>query len=74
VVADPSQAEDCDQARFLGSVGMDAYPDQSTSLDIAPAFGVGRMRYVTKDWQSFNMLNVPGGDEAYLRSNPPPLD
>jgi hypothetical protein len=48
------------------------YPDLSLSLEIAPALGHGRMRYLTKDWQSFNMVVVPNNDPSYLVQNPPP--
>jgi len=75
ITADTALAVDCEQARFIANVGTDVYPNQSEQPGIAPAIAQGRFRYVTKDWQWFNVIDAPDGNNAsYLRSDPPPLN
>jgi len=66
VVADTSQAEDCNQARYLHGSGVDAYPDESTSLEIAPAIAQGRMRLLTPDWEWVSTYYAPNMDPGLL--------
>ena len=66
VVADPSRAEDCNQARLLQGTGLDAYPDESTSLQIAPEIAEGRMRLLTPDWEWVSTYYAPNMDPALL--------
>lgn len=75
VTADASLPTDCDQARFIANVGTDVYISQGDEPIIAPAIATGRFRRVTKDWQWFNVINAPdGNDSAYVLSDPPPLN
>ena len=74
IVDDPNEPDDRDEARIILDIGgdywatMDAQWDQwKTNGDI----GIGRFKFVTNCWQSFNMHTL--SPEA-LRENPPPLD
>ena len=74
IVDDPNEPDDRSEARIILDIGgdywatMDAQWDQwKTNGDI----GIGRFKFVTNCWQSFNMHTL--SPEA-LRENPPPLD
>ncbi|MCU0513783.1 MAG: hypothetical protein MUE40_14590 [Anaerolineae bacterium] len=74
IVDDPARPDDREQARYVLSVGGDYWrslaaewsADWTTVGDAA----IGRFRYVTPEWQSFNMTTVSA---AVLCANPPPL-
>jgi hypothetical protein len=74
ILHDPTQVDDRAQARYLMSVGADYWraldaewrADWSANGDVA----IGRFRYITNEWQAFNMTTVP---LATLCANPPPL-
>jgi hypothetical protein len=74
VVGDLALPDDRAQARYLLSVGADYWrdlvvawqADWSANGDVA----IGRFRYITNEWQSFNMTTVPA---EVLCANPPPL-
>jgi len=75
IVADPNGPEDCDRARFIMNVGTDVYEGVAGSVETAPAIDEGRFRYVTKDWQWFNVAQFPGNnDMGYLDAHPLPLN
>ena len=72
VVNDSNLPDDRDKARYLMSVGGDwwqsltaQWDNWKTNWDI----GIGRFRYITPEWKSFNMYSVPADT---LRNNPPP--
>jgi hypothetical protein len=73
VLGDPKGPDDRSKARYLLGMGADYWlsqtaqwkSDWSTVGDVA----VGRHKFVTSEWQSFNMTSL-SADE--LRRNPPP--
>jgi hypothetical protein len=74
VVADPSRPDDRDRARYLLGMGADYWLDEHAVWDefkTNGGVGIGRFKYVTKAWRSFNMTTL---SETELRRNPPPLD
>jgi hypothetical protein len=77
IVDDPTRPDDRSHARYILSVGADLWRDTVIEYDRDennPDMGMGRFRYVTPDWQSFNMLYMRGGiDPSRFLSNPPPL-
>lgn len=78
VIDDPSLPDDRFKARYLLNMGADLWRDTTIDFDKEennPDLGMGRFKYVTTGWQSFNMLYVVGGiDENVFRENPPPLN
>ncbi|MCU0497750.1 MAG: hypothetical protein MUF87_10395 [Anaerolineae bacterium] len=74
ILEDLALPDDRSQARYLMSMGGDYWldlaaewqSDWSTVGDVA----IGRFRYITPEWQAFNMTTVP---PAQLCANPPPL-
>lgn len=73
IVADPNQPDDRANARYLMNVGADywlkdAHWDHLKNNNDA---GIGRFKYVTPAWQSFNMTTLSG---VALRRNPPPMN
>ena len=74
VVDDPSKPDDRDQAHLLLSMGGDYWLDLNAQWDQWKTNGdiaIGRFRYVTSQWQAFNMTTL---NEAELRKNPPPIE
>ncbi len=74
VVDDPNQPDDRAQARYLLGAGGDYWLSQKavwffwkTNNDIA----IGRFKYVTMDWQAFNMITLSA---AEIRRDPPPIE
>ena len=74
IVADETLPDDRDAAKLMFSAGadywlsLDAGWDQwKTNGDI----GIGRFRYLTKNWQAFNMHSLTA---KQLKNNPPPFD
>lgn len=73
VVDDPSLPDDRAQARYLMGMGGDywlegaAWDHLKSNNDAA----IGRFKFVTPAWQSFNMTTLSG---SVLRRNPPPLN
>lgn len=75
IVDNAKQPDDRDQAKYLLSMGADYWQsvnaqwkaDWSANGDV----GIGRFKYVRKNWQAFNMTTL---SEAELRKNPPPLN
>lgn len=73
VIDDATKPDDRDKAKYLMSVGGDwwqsltaPWDNYKTNCDI----GIGRFRFITSDWKSFNMYSVPADS---IRSNPPPF-
>jgi hypothetical protein len=74
IADDPASPDDRAEARLLLAMGADYWraadaewqPDWSTVGDVA----IGRFRFVTEDWQSFNMTTASA---ALLCAHPPPL-
>ena len=77
VVDDLSLPDDRSQARYLLNMGGDLWRNTTVDYDTeenSPAIGMGRFKYVTTGWQSFNMLYMEGGlDANLLGENPPPI-
>lgn len=74
VINNPSQADDRSQARYLLDMGGDYWLDLSAQWDNWETngdIGIGRFKYVTTEWQSFNMITL---SEEEIRQNPPPLE
>lgn len=73
IVGDKTKPDDRDTAKYLMSVGGDwwlsltaPWDNWKTNWDI----GIGRFRYITSEWKSFNMYSVPADT---IRNNPPPF-
>ena len=75
ILQDPSMPDDRDQARYIIGAGADYWIDLDTQWGGYCVnnceIGIGRLKYVKKYWQSFNMITMP---EIEIRSNPPPID
>ena len=74
IVADSSQPDDRNSARYLLSVGADYWLSPEAQWDQFKTngeVGIGRFRYVGKAWQSFNMTSLSADQ---LRRSPPPLE
>lgn len=74
ILDDPNGIDDRASARYLLNMGADYWLSLSAQWDQWKTNGgvaMGRFRYVTPEWQSFNMATL---GPAELRANPPPLD
>ncbi len=73
VINELSLPDDRETAKYLLGVGGDYWLNLSAPWDNFKTNGdiaIGRMKYVKKAWQSFNMCTLT---ETELRNNPPPL-
>ncbi len=73
VVDDPTLPDDRSAARYLLGMGGDYWLDADAEWDEFQTNGdiaIGRFKYVTSEWQAFNMTTL---DAQQLRRNPPPL-
>ncbi|MBW4655033.1 MAG: hypothetical protein KME20_18610 [Kaiparowitsia implicata GSE-PSE-MK54-09C] len=73
VVDDPTLPDDRATARYLLGMGGDYWLDADAEWDGFQTNGdiaIGRFKYVTSEWQAFNMTTL---DAQQLRRNPPPL-
>jgi hypothetical protein len=73
VLNDASQPDDRSSARYLLGVGGDYWLSLTAPWDnftTNGGIGVGRLKYVKKEWQAFNICTVA---EATVRGNPPPF-
>jgi len=68
---DPAQPLDMKQARLIMNVGADVYENYEDTPTYAPEIGVGRFKYVTPAWQSFNMTTLK---PSQIRQYPPPVN
>ena len=73
IVNNPALPDDRATAKYLLSIGGDwwqtltiGWDQYKTNSDI----GIGRFRFVTSEWKSFNMYSLP---EDTIRKNPPPF-
>lgn len=73
IMDDKDGVDQRDQAKYLMSVGGDwwesltaVWDNWKTNWDI----GIGRFRFITPEWKSFNMYSVPADT---IRNNPPPF-
>jgi hypothetical protein len=74
VLNDPDGPDDRAEARYLLGMGADYWrgvDGQWDNFKTNGDVGIGRHRFVSIDWQSFNMTSVPAEE---LRLNPPPLE
>jgi hypothetical protein len=74
VLDDHNQPDDREQARYLLSIGGDYWLDLKAEWDYLRTnddIAIGRFKYVTTDWQSFNMTTL---SESEIMQNPPPLE
>ncbi len=65
--------DDTDQARYVLNMGADYWLDLTAEWDYWKTngdAGIGRFKYVTTEWQAFNMITL-SPDE--VRANPPPI-
>lgn len=74
VVDDPSKHDDRSKARYLLGMGGDYWRSLNAQWDanynnVGDA-AIGRMKFVTSDWQAFNMTTLPADE---IRKNPPPI-
>ncbi len=74
VLDNPAAPDDRAKARYLLGMGADYWLDQDIQFQPNYAsnddIGIGRHRFVTRDWQWFNMTTL---SLAELRGAPPPL-
>ena len=64
--------DDRAKAKYVMSVGGDWWQNQTIAWDqwkTNADMGIGRFRFVTPEWKSFNMITIPIDS---LRKNPPP--
>jgi hypothetical protein len=74
IVDDEAKPDDRTQARYVLSMGADYWLDMEAQWDQLKTNGdvaIAKFKYVTPEWQAFNMISVT---EEVLRENPPPLD
>ncbi len=70
---DPNGVDDLDSARYLMGVGGDWWKSMTAQWDnwtTNADMGIGRFRFVTKEWQGHNLITL--SPEETLQ-NPPPL-
>lgn len=73
VIDDAAKPDDREKAKYLMSVGGDWWQSLSAPWDNFKTnadIGIGRFRFITPEWKSFNMYSVPTDT---IRNNPPPF-
>ncbi len=73
ILDDPNGVDDRDSARYLMGVGGDWWESLSAQWDNWTTnwdMGIGRFRFVTKEWQGFNLITL---SPEQTRQFPPPL-
>lgn len=74
IVDDPAKPDDRATARYLLGMGGDYWRSLTAQWDAAfnnvGDAAIGRMKWVTTEWQAFNMTTLPADE---LRKNPPPI-
>lgn len=70
--------DDRDSAKYLVQPGADYWPEvifddatEFASVGYNPGVGIGRIKYVTKEWHAFNMHTVSA---QQINNNPPPFE
>jgi hypothetical protein len=74
VVDNPKKYDDRSVARYLLSMGGDYWLNLTAKWDnwtTNADFGIGKFKYLTTDWQAFNMITLPPDQ---IRDNPPPIE
>jgi hypothetical protein len=75
ILHDPAQPDDRATAQYVLSIGADYWKNLTTGwcADWTCNYdaGIGRFKYVTIEWQAFNMHSLT---EATVRNSPPPLE
>ncbi|MBF2067566.1 MAG: hypothetical protein IGS39_24580 [Calothrix sp. C42_A2020_038] len=74
ILDDAGKPDDRTQARYLLNTGGDYWIDLTTGWDNFKTNGgiaTGRFKYVTTEWQAFNMTTV---EPEQITNNPPPLE
>ena len=73
ILHDESLPDDREEARYMMSIGADYWRSLSVDWDQWKTngdIGIGRFKFVTNDWQAFNMHTL---EETELIDNPPPM-
>lgn len=72
IVDNSNLPDDRDKARILADAGCDVWESLYSRMrgHAEPNVGIGRFKFVTKKWQSFNMISLTA---AQTRKYPPPL-
>lgn len=73
VTDNPQQPDDRSTARYLLSMGGDYWLNLTTQWDQWATngdIGIGKFKYVTPNWQAFNMITL---SPTKIRQNPPPI-
>ncbi|MBD2531223.1 hypothetical protein H6G97_17170 [Nostoc flagelliforme FACHB-838] len=73
VVDNPKKLDDRSKARYLLSMGGDYWLNLTVKWDnwkTNEDFGIGKFKYVTRNWQAFNMITL---SPDQVRRNPPPI-
>ena len=73
ILDDPNRRDDRDKAQMMMGVGSDYWKDLAAPWDQWKTngdIGIGRFRFITNDWQQFNMHTLT---EQQIRDNPPPV-
>ncbi|WP_066382201.1 MULTISPECIES: hypothetical protein [unclassified Anabaena] len=74
IIDDLSKPDDRDRARYLLSIGGDYWSSMRSRWDNFTTnrdFGIGRFKYVTRQWRAFNLTTLSAAD---IIINPPPLE
>jgi len=72
IMNDPSRLDDRSHARYLLSMGGDYWINTMTNLATSKTnrdIGIGRFKYITNKWQSFNMITL---SKKETLAHPPP--
>ncbi|PSB08300.1 hypothetical protein C7B62_17125 [Pleurocapsa sp. CCALA 161] len=73
VIDNSQQVDDRFKARYLLGMGGDYWLSLNAKWDnwtTNGGIGVGKLKYVTNEWQTFNMITL---SPAKIRQNPPPI-
>lgn len=74
ILDDPNEVDDRNIAKYLISVGGDWWESLSAVWDnwtTNADMGIGRFRFITREWKSFNMISIP---IELAERIPPPFD
>ena len=73
ILNDSTAADDRAEAQLMMSAGSDYWLDRAAAWDQWTTngdIGIGRFRFITKDWQTYNMHTM---SDSILANNPPPI-
>lgn len=74
VVDNPKKRDDRSRSRYLLNMGGDYWLNLTARWDNLTTnedFGMGKFKYVTTNWQAFNLITLPTDQ---IRRNPPPIE